>query len=245
MNSNQEVQETAAANTKGPVYLDTVENYVKKQYIEQGIEAACQALDNFLIFYENQYKNYTYQVDGLTVSKYQFIASTITRIESEIMEQQEASMVDEEENEEENNEVILDGPLIQNNHSITDDSWFYELCMAEYYEQYRSLLEQQTMINRQKEIVANNFAQNVTEWAHLKFKKPENNQRDIYLYDTAKYNQLKTILPNCTVYRTLVTKMKNHDQWGQIISQTEVGSSLGGGICDAVGVTFAEEGTQS
>ena len=49
MNSNQEVQETAAANTKGPVYLDTVENYVKKQYIEQGIEAACQALDNFLI----------------------------------------------------------------------------------------------------------------------------------------------------------------------------------------------------
>ncbi|KAG0739433.1 hypothetical protein G6F18_014064 [Rhizopus arrhizus] len=71
MNSNQEVQETAAANTKGPVYLDTVENYVKKQYIEQGIEAACQALDNFLIFYENQYKNYTYQVDGLTVSKYQ------------------------------------------------------------------------------------------------------------------------------------------------------------------------------
>ncbi|EIE76608.1 hypothetical protein RO3G_01312 [Rhizopus delemar RA 99-880] len=159
----------------------------------------------------------------------------MARIESEIMEQQEASMNDDEENEQENNEVILDEPLIQNNQSITDDSWFYELCMSEYYEQYRSLLEQQAMINRQKEIVAKSFAQNVTEWAHLKFKRPGNNQRDIYLYETAKYNQLKTILPNCTVYRTLVTKMKNHDQWGQLMSQTEVGSSLGGGICDAVG----------
>ncbi|KAG1134593.1 hypothetical protein G6F37_013214 [Rhizopus arrhizus] len=225
MSNIQKVQENSAANTQGPVYFDTVENYVKKQYIEQGIEAACQALDNYLVFYENQYKNYTYQFDRLTVSKYQFIASTLTRIESEIMEQQEASMVDEEEN----NEVILDGPLIQNNHSITDDSCFYELCMAEYYEKYRSLLEQQTMISRQKEIVTNNFAQNVTEWAHLKFKKPKNNQRDIYLYETAKYNQLKNILPNCTVYRTLFTKMKNHDQWDQVLSRTERGSFFGGG----------------
>ncbi|EIE82967.1 hypothetical protein RO3G_07672 [Rhizopus delemar RA 99-880] len=241
----QEVQENSAANTQGPVYLDTVENYVKKQYVEQGIEATCQALDNFLIFYENQYKNYNYQVDGQMVGKYEFITNTMARIESEIMEQQEASMNDDEENEQENNEVILDEPLIQNNQSITDDSWFYKLCMSEYYEQYRSLLEQQAMINRQKKIVAKSFAQNVTEWAHLKFKRPGNNQRDIYLYETAKYNQLKTILPNCTVYRTLVTKMKNHDQWGQLMSQTEVGSSLGGGICDAVGVTFAEERTQS
>ncbi|KAG1222499.1 hypothetical protein G6F67_009699 [Rhizopus microsporus] len=85
MSNIQKVQENSAANTQGPVYFDTVENYVKKQYIEQGIEAACQALDNFLIFYENQYKNYTYQVDGQILSKYQFIASTITRIESEIM----------------------------------------------------------------------------------------------------------------------------------------------------------------
>jgi hypothetical protein len=225
--------------------LDTVENYVKKQYIEQGIEAACQALDNFLIFYENQYKNYTYQVDGQIVSKYQFIASTITRIESEIMEQQETCTVEEEKKEgEENNDATLNEPLIQTYQNTTDDLWFYELCLAEYFEQYRSLLEQQSMINRQKEIIADNFAQNATEWAHSKFKRPESNQRDIYLYETAKYNQLKTIVPNCTVYRTLFTKMKNHDQWGQVLSRTESGSSLGGGICDAVGVTFAEEGTQ-
>ncbi|KAG1025333.1 hypothetical protein G6F43_014146 [Rhizopus delemar] len=47
-------------------------------------------------------------VENYVKNKYQLIASTIIRIESKTMEQQEASMADEEENEEENNEVILD-----------------------------------------------------------------------------------------------------------------------------------------
>ncbi|EIE77230.1 hypothetical protein RO3G_01934 [Rhizopus delemar RA 99-880] len=52
------------------------------------------------------------------------------------------------------------------------------------------------MINRQKEIVAKSFAQNVTEWAHLKFKRPGNNQRDIYLYETANSSKSSPLKSN-------------------------------------------------
>lgn len=106
------------------------------------------------------------------------------------------------------------------------------------FKRYEELLREESELNKQKRTIIRIFAQNVAEWAHLKFTRPTNEKRSQHMYVTTKNNQLRSILPNHFISRSIMRKLREQDSWCKNERMFEDEHHVGGGFCKDADFNF-------
>lgn len=210
---------------KVTILAETVEDYVRDIYDEQGRQSAYEALHKFLKTMEatghlnfdaeeeplnrNTYINHVLDemIPSLRINKYQETSEDIWN--TPLMK----SMPVHRDGDEETLEEFLSKYLFTNE----VDTSHQEALIGENLKSYQKILNQIEILESERSNLAYTFAYNVTSWAHSKFKQPnQSNQRNVNLYLNEKYRTLKSLYPEYTRHRTLASKMKFQDNWGKL-----------------------------
>ena len=101
-----------------------------------------------------------------------------------------------------------------------------------YYAAYQALIKEEDRLAKKRKDMLKKFVKEVNTWSHMRFAQPKNNRKSTQGYLTAKYTQLKALMPNNQISRTILNKMKKEDTWVNHTPKSEVALSRGGGICN-------------
>ncbi|KAG0745007.1 hypothetical protein G6F57_009141 [Rhizopus arrhizus] len=104
--------------------------------------------------------------------------------------------------------------------------------LLNYYAAYQALIKEKERLVKKKKDMLKKFVKEINTWSHMRFVQPKNNRRSTQGYFTAKYTQLKALMPNNQICRTILNKMKKEDTWANHMSKSEVALSRGGRICN-------------
>lgn len=80
-----------------------------------------------------------------------------------------------------------------------------------YYAAYQALIKEKERLVKKKKDMLKKFVKEINTWSHMRFVQPKNNRRSTQGYFTAKYTQLKALMPNNQICRTILNKMKKED----------------------------------
>lgn len=223
---------------------ELLRDYFKPLYIARGMYGLKDALEKYLNYMENE--------EGLAGIEY-FVGEKATKREdyiNKVAEKVQAETDDEEIQEPGSNERTLRNWLMTESSTLEQEqdesnppfelSWemlnemstisLFEKAIKSDYAVLVAYHKEEAKIAKLKEQVVERLAENITEWSHIKFDQPRNNERGVQLYVGNRNEALRGLMRNYDVHKALHRKIRKIDTWGKV-SLLGDEQPVGTGIC--------------
>lgn len=228
-----QITESSQQPIRNEPWSMNLEDYLKEMYLQHGYDVALLAAVDFLDMWEQCSvgpEQIKYDVDGKIMTKNEYalhIVNNIKALETMAQDKNTMDMNNDTDVQEESWEDQDDQELLENLESL----------LRQQHDDYRALVSQMEQLEANRQFMCEQFARNVSHWAHFRFVRPKPTLDSVAIYMAAKTLHLKLIIPEYGHFRSLALKAKQIDSWTRI----EDDSSQGARICNNTNLPFWED----